>query len=152
MMAGQRAGSTVLLSDADDAADVAASLAHRSYPTSCYRSVADLVLDRQLSSVSVLVLHFHPLPKGTLLALLAKMNLEFPWMQKLMMLDGPLPLPFVEYLTACGVDLIRCEVGDEACADHLASAVDRLLERTHWLTPWNQGGDRLGGAVKEREQ
>ena len=151
-MAGQQTGSTVLLSDADDAAAMAADLTHRSHPTSCYRSMADLVHDRQLSSVAVLVLRCQPHPKGTLLALLAKVNVEFPWVQKVMVLDGPLPLPFVEYLTACGVDFVQFEIGDESDVDQLASVVDRLLERTHWLTPWNQGGGGWGRPAKEKQQ
>lgn len=151
-MIGQPDGSTVLLSNADDAADVAAGLAHRSHPTAYYSSVADLVQDRRLSSVSVLVLRFRPLPKGALIANLAKINLEFPWMQKLMVLDGPLPRPIVEYLTACGVDLIECELDDEECADRLASVVDRLEERTQWLTPWTQGSTSRSDAAKEMKQ
>jgi len=149
---GQLEGSTVLLSDAEDAADLAAGLAQGSQPTDFYRSVADLVHDRGLSSISVLVMRFRPLPKGTLLANLAKMNLEFPWMQKLMVLDGPLPLPIVEYLTACGVDLIQYPVDDEESADRLASVVDRLQERTQWLTPWTRGSNSPFRAAKEKQQ
>jgi len=147
---GQLDGSTVLLSDADDAAALAAGLTHGSLPATCYPSVADLLLHRQLSSVSVLVLRFRPLPKGTLLANLGKMNLEFPWMQKLMVLDGPLPLPIAEYLTACGVDLIQYELRDEESADHLATVVNRLQERTQWLTPWTRSSSAWSGAAKEK--
>ena len=151
-MNGQIDRSTVLLSDADDAADLAAGLAHRSLPAACYPSVADLLRDRQLSSVSVLVLRFRPLPKGILLANLGRINLEFPWMQKLMVLDGPLPLPIAEYLTACDVDLIRCQLMDAGDADHLATVVNRLQERNQWLTPWKRSSTGWPNADKEKEQ
>jgi len=149
---GQIDRSTVLLSDADDAAVLTAGLAHRSLPAVCYPSVADLLRERNLSSVSVLVLHFRPQPKGILLANLGRMNLEFPWMQKLMVLDGPLPLPITEYLTACGVDLIQCELRDAEDADHLATVVNRLQERNQWLTPWRRSSIGWPSADKEKEQ
>lgn len=132
-------GSTVLLSDTDDAAVMAAGLADRSLPAVCYPSVADLLRERRLSSISVLVLRFRPLPKGALLANLGRMNLEYPWIQKVMVLDGPLPLPIAEYLTACGVDLLECELRSQEDADRLASVVNRLQERNQWLTPWTRG-------------
>jgi hypothetical protein len=128
-------GSTVLLSDAEDAKALAADLALRSLPATCHATVAELLKDEQLSSVAVLVMRFPPLPKGMLLAHLGKLNLEYPWMQKLMVVEGTLPLPIAEYLTACGVDLVRCRRRDAADADHLATLVQRLQERSQWLTP-----------------
>lgn len=151
-MNGQLEGSTVLLSDADDAAILAAGLTHRSLPAVCYPTVADLLRERQLSSVSVLVLRFRPLPKGTLLANLGRMNLEFPWMQKLMVLDGPLPLPIAEYLTACGVDLMQCQLTNAEDADRLATVVNQLQERNQWLTPWRRSSAPWSDAAKEIEQ
>ena len=146
---GPTDGSTVLLSDAEDAAALAAGLSDRALPAACYPSVADLLRDRRLDSVSVLVMRFRPLPKGALLANLGRLNLEFPWMQKLMVLDGPLPLPIAEYLTACGVDLIQCETKDDLGSDRLASVVHSLQERTQWVTPWKRSAT-WDAAAKEK--
>lgn len=128
-------GSTVLLSDAEDAKALAADLALRSLPATCYPTVADLLQDEQLSSVAVLVMRFPPLPKGVLLANLGKLNVEYPWMQKLMVVNGTLPLLIAEYLTACGVDLILCDRKAAEDVDHLATIVNRLQERSQWLIP-----------------
>ena len=80
------------------------------------------------------------------------MNLEFPWIQKVMVIDGPLPLPIAEYLTACGVDLLECELREEKGADRLAFVVNRLQERNQWLTPWMRGEATEPHAAKEMQQ
>ena len=125
-------GSTVLLSDAKDAPTLAAQLSARTGSAAWYASLAEMVRTQPLSSISVLVLHFHPLPKGALLATLGRMNVEYPGMQKVAVLDEPPPLPIAEYLTACGVSLLWN--GDtEDDADRLASVVNQLHERTRWI-------------------
>ena len=131
----QDVGSTVLLSEAEDGAAMTADLALRALPATCYPTVADLIQDRPLSSVAVLIMRSPPLPNGRLLVNLAWLNVEYPWMQKLMVVDGMLPLPMAEYLTACGVELVRCKKQGPAGADQLASVVNRLRERNQWLTP-----------------
>ena len=126
-------GSTVLLSDAEEgAAQLAELLSARSKPAACYSSVAELVGTQPLSSISVLVLHFHPLPKGTLLATLGRMNLEYPAMQKVAVLETTPPLLIAEYLTACGVNLLLNGSTEEG-VEQLASVVNRLHERTRWI-------------------
>ena len=131
--------STVLLSDTEDVLPLATELAQRSLPVACYPSVEELLRDRRFSSIAVLVLLFRPLPKGALLATLGRLNLEYPRIQKVMVLDAPPPLPIAEYLTSCRVDLIWCPPGDERSTDRLASVVDRLQRRAGWLTQWSRG-------------
>jgi hypothetical protein len=109
-----------------------ARLAARTGPATHYASVADLVRTRRLSTVSVLIFHFHPQPKGTLLATLGRMNVEYPGMQKVAVLDEAPPLPIAEYLTACGVSLLWNGTSDES-ADRLAAVVNQLHERTPWI-------------------
>jgi len=135
----RRDGSTVLLSDTDEALHLATHLATQSLPADCYRSVGELVKDRCLESVSVLVLLFRPLPAGVLLATLGRMNLEYPQIQKVVVLDAPPPLPIAQYLASCSVDLVPCRPGDEKGADQLASVVQDLKERAAWLTSWAPG-------------
>jgi hypothetical protein len=126
-------GSTVLLSDAEgEAAQLAELLSARCAPATCYSSVAELVGTQPLSSISVLVLHFRPLPKGILLATIGRMNLEYPAMQKVAVLESTPPLLIAEYLTACGVDLLLDGATDDG-AEQLASVVNRLHERTRWI-------------------
>lgn len=126
-------GSTVLLSDAEGAPGLAARLTARTGPAAWYSSVSEMVRRQPLSSISVLVLHFRPLPKGILLALLGRMNVEYPAMQKLAVLDGPPPLAIAEYLTSCGVNLF-CDGATEEETERLASVVNKLHERTRWTT------------------
>ena len=131
-MSTRKDGSTVLLSDAEGAPGLAARLAARTGPAAWYPSVAEMVRRQPLSSISVLVLHFRPLPKGILLATLGRMSVEYPGMEKVAVLDGPPPLPIAEYLTACGVRLLWDGTTEEG-TDRLASIVDMLHERTRWI-------------------
>lgn len=127
-------GSTVLLSDGKEAPTLAAELSARTGPAVWYASLSELLSERPLSSVSVLVIVFRPLPKGTLLATLGRLNVEFPAIQKVVLVDREPPLPIAEYLTACGADLVwdgGGGIGQEA--DHLASIVRRAHERTEWI-------------------
>ena len=80
-----------------------------------------------LSAVAVLVLDTRPRLKGVLLALLGKMNLEYPAMQKIAVMKAAPPLPIVNYLTACGVTVVWPQAGDSM--DQLATVVDRTYAR-----------------------
>lgn len=131
-MSTRNEGSTVLLSDAEGAPGLAARLAASTGPAAWYSSLNEMVRRQPLSTISVLILHFRPLPKGILLATLGRMNLEYPAMQKVAVLDGEPPLPIAEYLTACGVSLF-CDGATEDGTDRLASVVNRLHERTRWI-------------------
>jgi hypothetical protein len=127
-------GSTVVVSDPKEAAAaLTASMPRGRGEAECYASVAELVKERPLDSISVLVLNFRPHPKGILLATLGRMSVEYPGMQKVAVLDRPLPLPIAEYLTSCGVDLLWD--GSPDTGDRLASTVARLTERTQWIAP-----------------
>jgi len=125
-------GSTVLLSDADAAPTLAADLAAVRGPAACYSSVAELVRWHSLSSISVLVLYFQALPKGILLAILGRMNVEYPAMQKVALMDEQPPLPIAEYLTACGVNLLWNAATPEG-RQKLASVINNLHESTPWI-------------------
>ncbi|HEX6558187.1 MAG TPA: hypothetical protein VF021_01970 [Longimicrobiales bacterium] len=120
---------TVLLSDSEAAALLAARLA----PATCYSRVEDLVREQSLSSVTVLVVDSPRQPLGMLLVMLGRMNVEYPAMQKVALMDGPPPLPIAEYLTACGVDLVWTGSGEERI-EQLAAVVGRMHERTSWMT------------------
>jgi len=129
---GTSEGSTVLLADANEAPQLAAELERRTGPAAWYASVGELLTKRALSSVSVLVLRCHALPKGSLLATLGRMHVEYPGMQKVAVLDEAPPLPIAEYLTSCGVSLLW-NGGSEEDAERLASVVSQLHERTRWI-------------------
>jgi hypothetical protein len=136
-MRSQDNGTTVLLSDSERAASLAARIAPSGGPVAWYASIEDLVREQSLASVAVLVLHFHPVPKGILLAILGRMSVEYPGMQKLAVAEGPLPLPIAEYLTACGVDLLWKEPRDEKDLERLAQVTKRMHERMRWTTAPN---------------
>jgi hypothetical protein len=126
-------GCTVLLSDAEESPSLAAHLGEPDEgPVPMYRTLEELVTERPLSSIDVLVVHCHPTPKGVLLAKLGRLNLEYPRMQKVAVLDGPLPRPVAEYLTACGVDLVTGDTSETAMGQ-LMAVMDRVHERTGWI-------------------
>lgn len=125
-------GATVLVADAKQAPALAAALAGRTPPASCYRSVGELVTHQPLSSIAVLVLRWGTAPTGTLLATLGRMKVEYPGMQKVAVLDEAPPLPIAEYLTSCGVSLLWNSNPEEG-AEKLASVVHQLHERTRWI-------------------
>lgn len=121
---------TVLLSDAEAAPILTAGLGAADEGVAWYASMDELVRERSLSSIGVLVLHFRPLPKGVVLVALGRMNVEYPGMQKVAVLESPLPLPLAEFLTACGVDLYWPK---ENGVEGLGAVVDRMRERTQWV-------------------
>jgi hypothetical protein len=127
-------GSTVLLSDERYGPALAAELCARGGAAEFYRSVAELLERRSLSSVSVLIVASRPLPKGVLLATLGRMNVEYPAIQKVVLVEGPLPLPIAEYLTECGVLVVESDGSETVgAAERLAPVIRRLDERTHWI-------------------
>ena len=131
-MIARPAGPIVLLSDSEAAPSLAARLAPSGPPVSWYASIEDLVRGQPLSSIAVLVVQSRRLPRGTLLVTLGRLNLEYPGMQKVAVMDGPPPLVVAEYLTSCGVDLVWAGSGEERI-DHLASVVDGLRKVTGWV-------------------
>lgn len=134
-MMAQAAGSTVLLSDSRDAPWLARQLAAPGGPVACYANLEELLRAQPMSSIDVLVVWFRPLPRGVLLAMLGRMTVDYPGMQKVAVLEGPLPLPVVEYLTGCGIDLV-CTASREETLDRLRSVVHRMRERRGWIAPW----------------
>ncbi len=123
---------TVLLSDTEETLLLArlASAEERKVPM--YRTLEELVKARPLSTIDVLVVDYRPMPKGTLLATLGRLNLEYPRMQKVAVLEGPLPLPVAEYLTSCGVEIVATE-SKEGAMNQLSAVMDRIHERTGWI-------------------
>jgi hypothetical protein len=127
-------GSTVLLSDERDGPALTAELSARVGAAEFYRNVGELLERRPLSSISVLIVVYRPVPKGVLLATLGRMNLEYPAIQKVVLVEGRLPLPIAEYLTACGVAVVHCDSGETpGVADRLAPVIRQLDERTQWI-------------------
>jgi hypothetical protein len=94
--------------------------------------VDELVREESLSGLRVLVIWTEGLPKGRLLPLLAQLNLERPWVQKIALLQLPLPLVMAEYLTYCGVELIWSGSVEER-VEQLEVLINRGEERTRWL-------------------
>ena len=125
-------GSTVLLSDAEEAPALAADLAAVAGTAACYSSVADLVHRHPLSAISVLVMYFRALPRGILLATVGRMSVEYPAMQKVAVMDEQPPLPIAEYLTACGVNLLW-NAGTPEGRKRLSNVVNNLHEGTRWI-------------------
>ncbi len=125
-------GSTVLLSEAEDASRLVAELSARTGPAAWYANVGEMLTERPFSSVSVLVLHGHTLPKGTLLATLGRMHVEHPEIQTVAVLDEEPPLPIAEYLASCGVSLLWNGNSEEG-ASRLASVVNQLHEKIRWI-------------------
>jgi hypothetical protein len=131
-------GVTVLLSNAESAASLVADLAMRGHPTVWYTSLEELVRKQPLSSIAVLVFHFSPLPKGVMLPVIARLAIEYPSMQKAVVMEERPSIPLAEYLTACGADLIWAKP-KATDLDRLASVVERMRERTRWVA--HQGGE-----------
>lgn len=122
----------VLLAESEAADRVAARLGAGGRAPACYRSLEDLMRGQPLSSIAVLVLLSHPVPKGILLVTLARLTLEYPAMQKVAVMEEPPPLPVAEYLTARGVDLLWKESGQDPL-ERLAEVVEGKAERAGWI-------------------
>ena len=97
-----------------------------------YPGVDELVKEECLGRLRVLVIWTEGVPRGRLLPLLARLNLERPWVQKIALLDGPPPLVVAEYLTYCGVEVIWTGTIEERL-EQVNELVNRSKERTRWL-------------------
>jgi hypothetical protein len=95
-----------------------------------YANVKEMIAAQPLSSIAVLIIDAQP--KGVLLATLGRINVEYPAMQKIALMDAPPALPVASYLAACGVDLVWRRAGEDS-TDKLAAVVDRTCERAKWL-------------------
>ncbi len=118
----------VMLSDSEAGSSIATDLSRRSLPVTCYHRLEDLVHERALGSIPVLIFHLRQPPQGRLLGVIGRLALEFPAMQMVAITEAPLSLLVAEYLTACGVDLMWTESKGRDM-DALASVVDRMYER-----------------------
>lgn len=122
----------VVLSNSERAAHLAARLRAKAGSVACYANVEDLIHTQPLSSIAVLIVDGRPQPNGVLLATLGRMNVEYPAMQMVAVLDEAPALPIARYMAACGVDLIWTGSQDESI-DQLAAVVDRMYVRTAWI-------------------
>ena len=132
MKVKDEAGYVALVTDAHLPPSVAARMAPRAARLLSYPSVEALVREQSLGGLRVLVIWTQGVPKGRLLPLLARLNLEQPWVQKIAMLDVPPPLIVAEYLAYCGVELIWTGSVDER-VEHLNVLMNRNDERMRWL-------------------
>lgn len=128
----QTQNDVVVLSDSEGARLLAERLVPKTGPIAWYANMEELIHDKSLSSIGVLVVHAKPQPSGVLLAALGRMNVEYPAMQKVAVLDEAPSLPVAGFMAACGVNLIWPGSNDEGI-DQLAAAVNRMHERTTWI-------------------
>lgn len=143
---------TALLARSPQPTALAARLAGPAEGVTRFESVEELLGDPRLAGVSVLVVCCRSLPLGTLLDALGRMNLEYPALQKVAVVEGPIPLRVASYLTALGVELIGAEHPDSGL-DRIAAAVDRMRERRGWVAavrPAPTGASRRKEAHHER--
>ena len=122
---------TVVLCDSEAGSSFARELAIRHCPIAWYSHLEELVRAQSFSSISVLIYYLHRPPKGILLATIGRMALSFPAIQKVAVLENPLSLVVVKYLTACGVDLIWMEPKVEKL-DEIVAVVKHMRERYQW--------------------
>jgi hypothetical protein len=97
-----------------------------------YPSVEELIREQPLRELRVLVIWTQDVPKGRLLPILARLNLERPWIQKIALLQSPPPLVVAEYLAYCGVEVIWTGSVEERM-EQLMVLINRSEERTRWL-------------------
>ncbi|NJD10532.1 MAG: hypothetical protein FIB01_08890 [Gemmatimonadetes bacterium] len=133
MKVKDEAGFVALVADPQLPPAVAARMAApRTARLRSYPSVEELVQEQSLGGLRVLVIWTPGVPKGRLLPLLARLNLEQPWVQKIAMLEVPPPLVVAEYLTYCGVEVIWTGSVEER-VEQLNVLMNRSDERTQWL-------------------
>lgn len=132
MKVKDEAGFVALVADAQLPPALEARMRPRAARLLSYPSVEDLLQEQTLGRLRVLVIWTQGVPHGRLLPMLAKLNLERPWVQKIAMLEVPPPLVVAEYLTYCGVEVIWTGSMEER-VEQLNELVNRGEERTRWL-------------------
>jgi len=126
------AGFVALVTDTRLAPTLAARMASPATRLLSYPSVEQLVDEQPLGGLRVLVIWTKGVPRGRVLPMLARLNLELPWVQKIALLQTPPPLVLAEYLTACGVEVIWSGSVEERL-EQVQVLMNRNDERARWL-------------------
>jgi hypothetical protein len=125
-----RSDSTVLISeDADPVLEDCLSKCRA--PVRRYETMEELLGSEALDGVDVLILRTRSQPRGVLLAWLAKIALDHPGMQKVVLMEGVPSLPLAKHLTACGFRIIHDDGGKESRS--LPGLVDQMTDRSGWM-------------------
>jgi hypothetical protein len=118
----------VMLSD-DGAEDpVAAELARRAVKVDCYARMDRLFAENPPGTIPVLLFHVRERPKGRVLEVIGRLQVEFPRVQVAVLNEAPLSLDVMEYLAGRGVDVVSVGPGAD-CVAELSSVVERMHER-----------------------
>ena len=131
-MIADKVGSTVVVTG-DSSRDVVDRLSRERGVWKC-DDLSQLLREDVLSNLAVLVVVAGPFLCGVSLAVLGWINLEYPRIQKVAVVEGPLSLPVVRFLTSCGVELIWAK--PNGGVEHIVSVVDRMKGRSGWIAPW----------------
>ena len=121
-----------MISDSEMMRRLAGSLRPSDRSLECHATLEELFRAGPLSTITILVVVSCDPPTGMQLLTLGRMALEYPAMQKVVVMDAAPPLPIAEYLTSCGVDLVWSETGRDTIK-RLAAVVDEMSVRSAWI-------------------
>ena len=99
---------------------------------SAYDELSDLLEEHPPESIGVLAVHARRQPPGALLATLTRWAVEFPWIQKVAVLDDSPTLPIAKELTRSGFWLVRAD-GSDGPATSLCRALEVLSAQQAWV-------------------
>lgn len=121
----------VLLSSSAMAEVLLEAMVQRGLTATWCPDFREMVLRLPIPSLSVLVIDLEQERKGSLLAAVGRMALEYPRVQKVAILEHPPSLPVATYLTACAVELVRTRL-DRASLEEIVFMVSEARERQAW--------------------
>ncbi|UCC24349.1 MAG: hypothetical protein JSU98_11500 [Gemmatimonadales bacterium] len=132
-MASHRTRSTVLLTQRKEALELLARIDDRAEPAERVTSLGELELRLPPSSIGVLIVDVDSVPTGLALVALARLNEEYPEIQKAVVFTEPPPLEFITYLVSCGAEILIERTDEESDGgDRLDAAVENLRQRARW--------------------
>ena len=137
----QPRNTAVVLCDPDEPAGPGHSALRVGYgpdAPDAFHGLEELMRHRDPSSIRVLALHTRHQPQGALLAVLSRWGVEFPWIQRVAVLDAPPSLPVATQLVRSGFWLLH---PDEAGRrpTNLNQALEILADHLPWIDAPGQG-------------
>ena len=81
-----------------------------------FTDLNDVIHEQSLGNVETLAVNMWPRPKGVMLATLGRINVEYPTMHKVVMVDTNAELPIRKFLAGCGVEVICADTKEEGRA------------------------------------
>jgi hypothetical protein len=126
---------------------LAEALAREGLPIVYFPNLEALIDSGRLSSIAVLVVRVGQVRLGSLLIALSRLDLEYPGLRKVAIVENGLSVILAAYLSTCSVEFLETYL-DTSGLERVVRSVRRILEQQTWcFAP----GQELKWGLRSRE-